>query len=70
MHQHYNILDIVYIIYYTLAEGLAELMKEAGFEVIENSYVQKETVNMKEGISAPRVFLQGRFMRPILATDC
>lgn len=45
-------------------EKLAELVKEAGFEVMENSYVQKETVNLKEGISAPRVFIQGRFRKP------
>ena len=31
---------------------------------MENSYVQKETVNLKEGISATRVFIQGRFLKP------
>ena len=40
-------------------------MRGAGFEVVENSYVQKETVNLKEGVSAPRVFIQGRFVKPI-----
>jgi methyltransferase-like protein 6 len=45
-------------------EKLAELVQGAGFEVVENGYVQKETVNVKEGISAPRVFIQGRFLKP------
>ena len=45
-------------------EKLAELVQEAGFKVVENGYVQKETVNVKEGISAPRVFIQGRFLKP------
>ena len=45
-------------------ESLAELVREVGFEVIEDSYVQKETVNVKEGIAAPRVFIQGKFLKP------
>jgi methyltransferase-like protein 6 len=47
-----------------ITEKLAELVQGAGFEVVENGYVQKETVNVKEGISAPRVFIQGRFLKP------
>ncbi len=47
-----------------ITEKLAELVQGAGFEVVEDGYVQKETVNVKEGISAPRVFIQGRFLKP------
>lgn len=52
---------------YVCTEKLAELVIEAGFEVVENSYIQKETVNVKEGISVPRVFIQGRFLKPCTA---
>lgn len=54
----------MYVCAYICAEKLAELVKGAGFDVVENRYVQKETVNVKEGVSAPRVFIQGRFIKP------
>ena len=46
------------------AEKLFELATEAGFEVASNGYIQKETVNHKEQICAPRVFLQARLRKP------
>ena len=45
-------------------EKLAEVFTSAGFEVVENHYVQRMTVNHKEAISAERIFIQGRFARP------
>lgn len=31
---------------------------------MENRYIQKETVNHKEDLHVPRVFIQGKFMKP------
>jgi len=53
----------VAIIFISISEKLSELATPAGFEVLENRYVQKQTVNLKEGISAPRIFLQAKLRR-------
>ena len=50
-------------------EKLAELVTEAGFEIIENRYIRKETVNYKEDLSVPRVFVQGRFVKPVICME-
>ena len=41
------------------------LFASAGFEVIENKYIHKRTVNKKEGVDVPRIFLQGKFKKPV-----
>ena len=46
-------------------EVLSEMMTEAGFTIQERKYVQKETVNYKEDICVPRIFIQGRFSKPL-----
>ena len=46
-------------------DKLAELFTTAGYGVIENKYIHKETTNIKEGICVPRVFVQGRYRKPI-----
>lgn len=55
--------------YYFSEEKLCEVAVEAGFEVLENGYVQKETVNHKENICAPRIFIQAKLRKP-LPTTC
>ena len=47
----------------SFSEKLLELATCAGFEVLENRYVQKQTINHKEGISAPRIFLQAKLRK-------
>ncbi|PIK41263.1 putative methyltransferase-like protein 6, partial [Apostichopus japonicus] len=42
---------------------LAKLFSDAGFEVAANEYVLRETVNKKEGLCVPRVFVQGKFFK-------
>ncbi|KAG0437014.1 hypothetical protein HPB47_017647 [Ixodes persulcatus] len=49
--------------YYFSEENLARLFRDAGFEAESNGYVRRETVNKKEGICVPRVFVQGRFRK-------
>ncbi|XP_053601938.1 tRNA N(3)-methylcytidine methyltransferase METTL6 [Plodia interpunctella] len=50
--------------YYFTEEELAKLFSEAGFEVLMNTYVQRRTVNFKEGIDVPRIFVQGKYLKP------
>ncbi|KAJ0180884.1 hypothetical protein K1T71_002969 [Dendrolimus kikuchii] len=50
--------------YYFTEEELADLFTKAGFEILMNSYVQRRTVNFKEGIDVPRIFVQGKYKKP------
>lgn len=45
------------------SEFLAKLFEEAGFDSVANEYVLRETVNKKEGLCVPRVFLQSKFIK-------
>nr|XP_013118714.1 unnamed protein product [Stomoxys calcitrans] len=49
--------------YYFAEIELRKLFQENGFEVISNSYVHRRTLNVKEGIDVPRIFLQGKFKK-------
>ncbi|XP_063372461.1 tRNA N(3)-methylcytidine methyltransferase METTL6 [Cydia amplana] len=49
--------------YYFTEEELASLFTDAGFEVLTNCYVQRRTVNFKEGVDVPRIFVQGKFRK-------
>lgn len=46
-----------------LLEFLAELFEEAGLQSVANEYVLRETVNKKERLCVPRVFLQSKFTK-------
>uniref|UniRef100_A0A3Q2NWY8 tRNA N(3)-cytidine methyltransferase n=1 Tax=Fundulus heteroclitus TaxID=8078 RepID=A0A3Q2NWY8_FUNHE len=50
--------------YFFSKEFLAQLFEEAGFQSAVNEYVLRETVNKKEGLCVPRVFLQSKFIKP------
>ncbi|KAI4811642.1 hypothetical protein KUCAC02_014521 [Chaenocephalus aceratus] len=41
-----------------------ELFADAGLQSVSNDYVLRETVNKKEGLCVPRVFLQSKFTKP------
>ncbi|XP_051922461.1 tRNA N(3)-methylcytidine methyltransferase METTL6 isoform X3 [Hippocampus zosterae] len=49
--------------YFFSKDFLAALFSEAGFCCITIEYVQRETVNKKEGLCVPRVFLQAKFTK-------
>jgi len=49
--------------YYFTLECLEGLVRECGFEVVENRYVHRRTVNKKEGVDVPRIFVQGKFKK-------
>uniref|UniRef100_UPI003AAFCEEB tRNA N(3)-methylcytidine methyltransferase METTL6 isoform X2 n=1 Tax=Centroberyx gerrardi TaxID=166262 RepID=UPI003AAFCEEB len=50
--------------YFFSKELLAELFEAAGLRSAANDYVLRETVNKKEGLCVPRVFLQSKFTKP------
>jgi len=49
--------------YYFEVDALRTLFEEAGFEAVECRYVQRQTVNKKEDVSVPRVFVQAQFVK-------
>ncbi|KAG5874741.1 hypothetical protein JTB14_011982 [Gonioctena quinquepunctata] len=44
--------------YYFSTECITTLLKDTGFDVIVNTYVHRRTVNKKENIDVPRIFIQ------------
>jgi methyltransferase-like protein 6 len=53
--------------YFFSIEYLKNLLVENQFHIDELSYVFKETVNIKEEICVPRVFLQGKFQKKMIS---
>ncbi|XP_011754272.1 tRNA N(3)-cytidine methyltransferase METTL6 isoform X10 [Macaca nemestrina] len=51
--------------YFFTDEFLAQLFMDTGYEEVVNEYVFRETVNKKEGLCVPRVFLQSKFLKPL-----
>ncbi|GAB1605083.1 methyltransferase-like protein 6 isoform X2 [Argonauta hians] len=51
--------------YYFSTEVIERLVCEAGYEVSHLDYVKRETVNKKEGLCVPRIFVQGKFTVPL-----
>ena len=41
------------------------LFHQAGFQTLENDYAYRRTVNKKEGIDVPRIFVQAKFVKPV-----
>lgn len=44
-------------------EKLDEIFTSAGYEYVERTYVERRTVNKKENIDVPRIFIQGRYRK-------
>lgn len=51
--------------YFFSLEYLKALVEKTNFHVDELTYVFKETVNFKEEICVPRVFVQGKFTKKV-----
>ncbi|CAG2176618.1 unnamed protein product [Oppiella nova] len=49
--------------YYFSTEYMDSLVKSCGFEVIQNEYIRRQTVNRKEGTSVERIFIQGKYAK-------
>ncbi|KAM8826926.1 tRNA N(3)-cytidine methyltransferase METTL6 isoform 2-T2 [Synchiropus picturatus] len=50
--------------YFFSKDFLAQMFTESGFLCVANDYVTRETINRKEGLNVPRVFLQSKFIKP------
>ncbi|XP_058059174.1 tRNA N(3)-methylcytidine methyltransferase METTL6 isoform X2 [Anopheles bellator] len=50
--------------YYFAEDEVATLFRQAGFAVLLNSYIHRRTINAKENIDVPRIFVQGKFQKP------
>uniref|UniRef100_A0A1B6H8H6 tRNA N(3)-methylcytidine methyltransferase n=1 Tax=Homalodisca liturata TaxID=320908 RepID=A0A1B6H8H6_9HEMI len=55
--------------YFFAVDFLGELFKNAGFSIVTNCYIHRRTVNVKEGIDVPRIFVQAKFQKPYVADD-
>ena len=49
--------------YFFTKEEAADLFENNGFELDTNLYVNRRTINHKEGIDVPRTFLQGKYIK-------
>ncbi|XP_026468181.1 methyltransferase-like protein 6 [Ctenocephalides felis] len=50
--------------FYFSTEYLEILLRSAGFNIISNTYIHRRTVNIKSNIDVPRIFVQGKYMKP------
>ena len=64
MHTCFVFRHFVNEILIVFADYLGKLFVGCGYEIVENEYVKRRTVNRKEGIDVPRVFVQAKFIKP------
>lgn len=50
--------------YYFSKDFVEKLFHQAGFQTLVNEYAHRRTVNKKEGIDVPRIFVQAKFIKP------
>jgi methyltransferase-like protein 6 len=47
--------------YFFTLDEVEKLVEKAGFHIEVNDYVQRRTVNVKENVDVPRIFVQGKY---------
>lgn len=47
--------------YFFTVDEISDLVVRAGFSVETLDYVERRTINVKENIDVPRIFVQGKF---------
>jgi len=52
-----------------VTEKLNELFESAGYRAATSEYIFRRTVNRKEGINVQRVFIQGKYIKPLCAVS-
>lgn len=50
--------------YYFSETEVHDLFCSVGFEMVVNSYIHRRTINPKENIDVPRIFVQSKFRKP------
>ncbi|XP_011494554.1 PREDICTED: methyltransferase-like protein 6 [Ceratosolen solmsi marchali] len=49
--------------YFFTIEEVQNLFESTGFKTITCSYIERRTINLKENIDVPRIFVQAKFMK-------
>lgn len=49
--------------YYFSADEVTNIFESVGFQTLNCDYIQRRTVNIKENIDVPRIFLQAKFKK-------
>ncbi|GAB1863732.1 tRNA N(3)-methylcytidine methyltransferase [Camponotus japonicus] len=49
--------------YYFSVDKVADLFVSVGFQILSCDYIQRRTVNLKENIDVPRIFVQAKFKK-------
>lgn len=49
--------------YFFEKDEIDYIMKNCGFQKVSLEYVERRTINVKEGVDVPRFFLQGKFQK-------
>ena len=49
--------------YFFEKEEIERLMNKCGFQTVTLEYIERRTINKKEGIDVPRLFIQGKFRK-------
>lgn len=49
--------------YFFALDEMKEIFQSVGFEIIQNNFIERRTINKKENINAQRWFLQGKFQK-------
>lgn len=49
--------------YYFSVEQVTCLFESVGFQTLDCGYIQRRTVNLKENIDVPRIFVQAKFKK-------
>lgn len=50
--------------YFFSTEFTEKIFSEAGFNIVENSYVHRRTINKKENVDVGRIFVQSKLLKP------
>lgn len=51
--------------YYFSKDLVETLFHQAGFQTLDSEYAFRRTVNKKEGVDVPRIFVQAKFVKPL-----
>lgn len=51
--------------YYFSVGQIAEMTTAIGYHILANDYVHRKTINIKENVDKDRIFVQGKFRKPL-----
>ena len=51
--------------YFFSLDETKSMFESAGFEIVQNNFIERRTINKKENINVQRWFLQGKYRKPM-----